>query len=716
MRVFKQDMEILNKKINLIIANIFAILIFFILFFFLLKDYIFYLNEVILFNSGDPVLNLYFLKWGTDYLLGNIQGSSIFNLPLAYSLAFSDNLFGNQFIFLPYYLLTDKPLLSFNLWIITTYFLNYLFMYLYIKKSKFINTNTIGAIIGAVVFTFSLPSFDLLGGHLQLLPLYFIPITLYLLEKSMITLEKKYFLLLWLSISFQFYLGIQTGFILLILLLLLLPVYCIYLVKDRVEFFKNSIFSIVFFLLPTIMLLFPYLQTSQLTGHRTYNEVLAYIPSIINFFSQGIGEKAIFIGWPVFILLLFTIAFVESRKSKFLLFLIILSYLFFLKETHIFQFFFTFIPGFDSIRTPGRFIFVSIVLTSIYISHVLSIFESKKLKIVFFTFLLFSGYYLYNKQVPQMKYIYKSNEFSNDLLEKIDHKPTLILPLYEFKNPDVFSIIRRMKNINMQFPILDIYNGFNPTFVSEIENQYLTECNNKLRCFNFFKRISKLGFNKILIERKKITNPAVERFLNDNAIVIFKNEKFILYLLQSKQKIFISLNNSLLKNKWELRMEHYGIKDNKTYFYGYLKGKTYQELYKKKESIDTTVLIKDKHYTCSLQLDKIKNSASSFICISNSVYKELLPMNHALKNPKVKIDLLKGYNTESNSVTLKITNTGSEEWLAGFAGKYGLALSYKLENKEQNLSTGYDNRFHLPYNIDAGESIIMQIPIEHLKT
>ena len=84
----------------------------------LYKDFLLHLNNRILFNNGDPVLNLYFLKWGADYILGNVNGSSIFNLPLAFpfqhSLAFSDNLFGNQIIFLPYYFATEKPLLSFN--------------------------------------------------------------------------------------------------------------------------------------------------------------------------------------------------------------------------------------------------------------------------------------------------------------------------------------------------------------------------------------------------------------------------------------------------------------------------------------------------------------------------------------------------------------------------------------------------------------------------
>jgi len=221
------------KKLRL--TYLFSILLGFILIVFLFKSFLLNLNNSILYNQGDPALNLYFLKWGADYILGNVSGNSIFNLPVAYpfqnSLAMSDNLFGNQIIFLPLYLIIDNPLLVFNIWIIITMIMNYLFMYIYFRQSKLINSNFYLANIGATIFTFSLPSFDLLGGHLQLLLLYFIPISLLLLEKAMTSLKIKYFIFFGLAVSFQFYLGIQTGFILLILLIFILPVYLYYLVR-----------------------------------------------------------------------------------------------------------------------------------------------------------------------------------------------------------------------------------------------------------------------------------------------------------------------------------------------------------------------------------------------------------------------------------------------------------------------------------------------------
>jgi hypothetical protein len=89
-------------------------------------------------------------------------------------------------------------------------------------------------------------------------------------------------------------------------------------------------------------------------------------------------------------------------------------------------------------------------------------------------------------------------------------------------------------------------------------------------------------------------------------------------------------------------------------------------------------------------------------------------MPKPLKNPKVKYELTKSYDETSRSVTIKVTNNGDEIWIAGFYGEYGLALSYMLENKSKDIKTGYDNRFHLPYNIKPKESFEINIPIRGL--
>lgn len=714
----------IDNTLKKVIPKFSAVLIFVILIALLYKNFLFHLDTRLLFNNGDPVLNLYFLKWGSDYILGNINivTESIFNLPIAFpfqnSLAFSDNLFGNQVIFLSYYVFTDNPLLAFNLWILTTYFLNYYLMFYYLKNSRFIDTtsNKLVPIIGASIFTFSIPSFDLLGGHLQLISLYFIPISLLLLEKLMISGKIKYFILFGLAISFQFYLGIQTGFILLVLLMLLVPVYYIYLVNNKKMFFSKIWISALTFIVPTVILLMPYLQVSNLTGHRTYAEVRNFIPSISNFFSTGIGEKAIFVGFPVFLLFISTIYLMQTKKSKILLLVVVLSFLFFLKEPHIFKLFFTYIPGFDSIRTPGRFIFVSIAAITIFISVVLSNIEFKKLKYIFLVFIVGLATSLYQKNVPSMAYKYFENPITPKALEIINHESTLILPLYEVKIPELFDIIKRMKNVDMQFPILDIYSGFNPTFVSEIESQYVNKDTSISESEEFLERIKKLGFRNILLEKEKIVQNNIVEVLHKEKQFqkVYEDSKLILYSCTNVKKTFLSLNEALKNVPWSFKVKGFKSRKNKTIFVGQLAGQKLSGVVQKKEQIATSVKIDGKVYPCQLQLDKIEDSFSTFECISEKSYSEFLPMDKALKNPKVKYEIEKLYNDKTHSIRLKVTNVGTEKWLAGHNGKYGLALSYMLENKANGIKTGYNNRFYLPYNIKPGESFEITIPIKKL--
>jgi len=689
----------------------------------LYKGFLLNLDSKLLFNAGDPVLNLYFLKFGSDYLLGNVTGYSIFNLPVAFpfnsSLAFSDNLFGNQLIFFPYYVLTGKPLLSFNLWFLTAHFLNYIAMYLYIDKSKFIaiNNKSVIAIIGAVIVAFSIPSLDLLGGHLQLISLFFIPVSLFFLEKTIIELSYRNFLFLGLSMSFQFYLGIQTGFILLVLLMLLLPVYCYHLLNNKALFFKRIWISVLAFSVPTALLLMPYFEVSKLTGHRAYSEVLNYIPSITNFFSIGIGEKSIFMGGAIFVLLVLSVFLMRTKKSIVLFGVVVLSFFFFLKEPQIFKLFFDYVPGFDSIRTPGRFVLASIICVAIFVSLVLSRIEIRWLKYIFMVFVVSMSTSLYQKNIPSMEYEYFDNQTHPELLQIINRDPVLILPLYEIKNPELYEVIRRMKDVNMEFPILDIYSGFNPTFVAEIESQYqlIGKKEGASNGKRFVERVIKLGFRNILLEKDKVTNDGLMQSIEESGFQEkYEDSKVIFYSCMKCEKASTSLNESLKNSLWKLKVKDFKNTEGRLVFIGYLEGKELSGVVQEKEEIPTTAILGRGSYPCKLQLDSIKDSFSSFECVSEKYYPEFASMDKALNDHGVTYKLIQPYDNKTTLVKLKVTNSGSETWLPGFSGKYGLALSYRVENESNGIKTEYDNRFHLPYKVEAGKSFEISIPIKGL--
>lgn len=590
------------------------------------------LDTQIAYNNADPVLNMLFLKWGADNILGRVvEGTSLFGIPYAFpferALAFSDNLFGNQIVFLPLYVLSNyDPQIAFSLWIITIYFLNYFLMYLFLKKSIIFSCDVKYVhIVGALVFAFSLPLISLLGAHFQLLPLFAIPITLYFLERSVITLKLIYFIFFGLSISFQFYLGVQTGFFLIVLLLLMLPFYLKFYTTQKNDFFKKILVSGLVFIIPTILLMWNYLDVSSLTGHRTYEEVKYYIPSLKHFFTTNEGERSIFIGIPSFLILVVSIFFyfklkTEKKKEKFLLILIGLSFMFFLKDFNIFYLFFNYVPGFDSIRTPGRFIYVSITLIAIFSTLLISKIDVK-LRYIFLSLFVVGIWingYLY--KISTMTWQYEHNNLNEKIEKHINGKPTIILPLYDDSIAGILGKIDRMKMVNQEFQIFDIYSGFIPQFINEISKQYA-----KMDTLNdmdsFLNRIIKLGFKRVLVQKDNMKSLEVLENIrsSDKLIMLYEDSTKLLFKIKEHYYIHnYSLNQALKNNDWEFIVNDLEKTDEGMIFSGQFKGENLYGVVQKKEILEgIDVFYKNKQYKCDLFLNNIKDSYSNYKCIIN---------------------------------------------------------------------------------------------------
>lgn len=69
------------------------------------------------------------------------------------------------------------------------------------------------------------------------------------------------------------------------------------------------------------------------------------------------------------------------------------------------------------------------------------------------------------------------------------------------------------------------------------------------------------------------------------------------------------------------------------------------------------------------------------------------------------------YVTNSNDylLSLTITNTSINKWNSKYEGKYSLAVSYKIVNKDKKHETAFIDRVYLPKNVEPGESV--QVPI-----
>lgn len=753
------------------------------------KGHLLNLKTHILFGLIDVPLNMYFLEWASKYVLNDVSSyiNSIYSLPISYpyqnSLAFSDNLFGNLFIFLPLYFFSDNSIYSYNLWILISHGLNFFAMIFFLKRTKLIEYKSdyyllVLTTLGGVIFAFSLPAITLLGGHYQLLPMFFIPICIYFYERIWFENSIKSHILFALSFSIQFYLGIQLGFLLVILLIAMTPVYYINAQVRVKEILKNSFYNITIITLFVGILLYPYLLSAQLTGYRNFTfDILPNIPSITDFFTTEMSynfnnwislyggkhhEKAIFLGYGILFLLivffinkltfnkkLFTFHFYENTKQINYLFLgLIFVSLFLIYESHIFQLFFKFIPGFNSIRTPGRFVLIVAFIFAILITIRLSKINISKLNIIVIIF--YSLFFIEMYSISIKEYNYKailSSKVQIKDYQKYFSGPSIVLPLYPMPVYDYMSsLLVRMINYSFYTPILNIYSGYFPTFNDEISKQY-TQIKNDEEFNLFIDRIYKLGFHNIIVDKTEHLNenlnlPMILKNSN-NVTLSFEDNKISIWSLNKKLPIYYpSLNNSLKDKKDYFEPKRIiKLKNNKLGINGKIKNdNSIIGVVQKKEKIEYSLLMSNdnKYYEkvdCKFMLDSIVDSYSDFNCIlnddynknelyfknmgENKVYKVGLqtPNTKPLKDFKMNIEVLSVDKIENDSfnIKIKLTNLGDEIWNAGYVGANGLAVSYSIENEQQKIKIGYDSRIYLPYDINSKESVEMDIPIKHLE-
>jgi hypothetical protein len=152
-------------------------------------------NSFLFFSGGSPSL------WNVPFLS-----------PYPLALGLSENLFGAAVFYLVPRLLFDDPSTAFQIWFYVGYFVNFAACYLALRK---LGLSTWGASAGALVFAFALPT-SAHAGHAQLhyrfaMPLGILSLTMFLLSRGPKYLVGAFF---WLVI--QFWVGIYSGFFLLL--------------------------------------------------------------------------------------------------------------------------------------------------------------------------------------------------------------------------------------------------------------------------------------------------------------------------------------------------------------------------------------------------------------------------------------------------------------------------------------------------------------------
>lgn len=274
-------------------------------------------------DIGDARLNNYFLENVYQFFFG--RSESLWQLgfyyPFPYVLGFSDNLFGSAPIYMVARYITGETDTAFQLWFLAGYLVNFLGGYYALRR---LGGSVLGATIGAIVFAFALPTTAHVG-HAQLHYRFGVPLaaTFFLL----FLMQKKYSFLVasgaWLA--WQFYCGIYMGFYTLLLLAVSAAVYFLYnnlvlgeSARQCFEGFisrweshsrhekRNLVLCALLILAAMILLLYPYIMTSQIyEARRSWSEISSMLPRVQSYFLSDASyfwsfpESAVFANLPM---------------------------------------------------------------------------------------------------------------------------------------------------------------------------------------------------------------------------------------------------------------------------------------------------------------------------------------------------------------------------------------------------------------------------------
>ena len=141
-------------------------------------------------DDGDAVLTVWTLWWSATHLTAgypNILDANTFH-PHPRGLLYSEPLLGQGLVAWPLFLATDNPIFATNLLMILTLALSACAAQLLFRE---LTGSTVGAVVGAIVFTFSAYTFSQLA-RIQLITLQWLPLALFCLHRYFTRAKKGY--------------------------------------------------------------------------------------------------------------------------------------------------------------------------------------------------------------------------------------------------------------------------------------------------------------------------------------------------------------------------------------------------------------------------------------------------------------------------------------------------------------------------------------------
>jgi hypothetical protein len=366
---------------------------------------ILYFGTHIPWNLGDPLLNAWILAW--DFHALTTDPWNLFNANILYpvenTLAFSEHMIGVLPAFAPAYALTGNPILAYNVVLFLSFPLSGVAMFLLVH---YWTRNFWASLVSGFLFAFAPIRFGQLD-HLQLLNLYWAPLAFLFLARFLGTKGwgdlVGFAIFYWLQVLSSVYLGWFTT-----VAIGLYVLYYAFLI-NRDVFSRSLVPRYAAFATLTLLVLLPfhlpYYQAKQQWGFsRTIGDcvsfsadlLLSYLsaPPLLNdlylgtfrfaTFGLGFNEKQLFPGFvlPLLVALgsfpgsgflppgkivqmkrIFSLILISSFILSLGPFLVVLD-----KNTHIplpYLLFYYLMPGFQAMRVPARFGFMTVLAASV---------------------------------------------------------------------------------------------------------------------------------------------------------------------------------------------------------------------------------------------------------------------------------------------------------------------------------------------------------------
>jgi hypothetical protein len=342
---------------------------------------------------------MYVLEHGYRWLihLDSSFWSAPFFYPASNVIAYSDNHLGSLLFYSALRSFGASRETAFQLWVFIVFALNYFITWLVLKKQ---NLHPIGAIVGAYLFTFPMIVAAQMI-HMPLMARFMVPVAFWMAYEFLESGKPRFLCLLFAACAYQIYLGIYIGY----LLILSLVPFCAALFLYRKQWFKIRSFianrgtwvvlrqsigyvgSCIVFVVVLIPLIVPYYRAQQEMGHRTWDEVVLWLPRWQSYLYAAPGsilgkilhfgdslpcpwEHQLFLGFLPYIgILIFLYLFLKGKMAAqerllglgMMSVLITLSVLtFYFHGFSLYRYVWAYVPGAGGIRCVTRIVLVLI--------------------------------------------------------------------------------------------------------------------------------------------------------------------------------------------------------------------------------------------------------------------------------------------------------------------------------------------------------------------